>query len=273
MPLLHPLVEVGERAVEPFLGRPPLRHVLERAEDADDAAVEIAQRHLVRLDPAEVTARPPQPFDDADDGLAGGGDVGVPAHEPVGAELGVVRPRHVAVGLAEQGVGLGTGEGSEHAVASEVARLQVLPEHGVGRRVHQRLEQLLTGLEGVAHRASDPAATRRRGRRDRASRARSLRSRRRHPPSVAPFTARWNVVARTRTRRTEAIAPLHNSVPHKGAGLDDADRSTSDGGAQRGADRRRQTIWHRARGTGTRRHLRERYGAGRRAVRALGGRL
>ena len=149
-PLLHPLVEVGERAVEPFLGRPPLGHVLERAEDADDAAVEIAQRHLVRLDPAEVAARPPQPFDDADDGLAGGGDVGIPAHEPVGAELGVVRPRHVAVGLAEQGVGLGTGEGSEHPVASEVARLQVLPEHGVGRRVHQRLEQLLTGLEGVA---------------------------------------------------------------------------------------------------------------------------
>ena len=147
--LLHPLVEVGERAVEAFLGRPPLGDVLERAEDADDATVEIAQRDLVRLHPAQVAARPAQAFDDADHRLARGGHAGVPVHEPVGAELGVVGPRHVAIGLAEQVVGLGAGERCEDVVAAEVARLQVLPEHGVGRRVHQRVEQLLARLEGV----------------------------------------------------------------------------------------------------------------------------
>ena len=98
---------------------------------------------------------PAQPLDDADDRLAGLGDVGVPVHEPVGAELGVVGPRHVPVGLADQVVGLGPGEGGEHPVAAEVARLQVLPEHGVGRRVHQHLEQLLARLEGVV--AAHPA--------------------------------------------------------------------------------------------------------------------
>ena len=147
--LLHALVEIGEGAVELLLGGASLGDVLERAEDPDHLAVEIAQRHLLRLDPTQVATRSPQPLDDADDRLAGGGDVGVPVHEPVGAELGIVGPRHVAVGLADQIVGLGAGERREHVVATQVARVAVLPEHGVGRRVHQRLQQLLAGLEGV----------------------------------------------------------------------------------------------------------------------------
>ena len=105
--LLHPLVEVLQRPVEPLLGGAPLGDVLERAEDADDLAVEVAQRDLLGLDPAQVAAGPPQPLDDPDDGLAGLGDVGVPVHEPVGAELCVVGPRHVAVGLADQVVRFG----------------------------------------------------------------------------------------------------------------------------------------------------------------------
>jgi hypothetical protein len=75
--------------------------------------------------------------------------VGVPVDEPVGTELVVVGPWHVPVGLADQLVRLGAGEGGEHAVASEVERLAVLPEHGVGQRVHQHLEQLLARLERV----------------------------------------------------------------------------------------------------------------------------
>ena len=144
--LLNTLVEVLERAVEALFGRPSLGDVLERAEDADDLAVAIAQRDLLGLDPAQIAAGPAKTLDDADDRLAGLGHVSVPVHEPVGAELGVVRPRHVAVGLADQIVRLGPGEGGEDPVAAEVARLAVLPEHGVGRRIHQHLEQLLAGL-------------------------------------------------------------------------------------------------------------------------------
>ena len=147
--LLHPFVEVLQRAVEPLLGGAPLGDVLERAEDADDLAVEVAQRDLLGLDPAQIAAGPAQALDDPDHRLAGLGDVGVPVHEPVGAELGVVGPRHVAVGLADQVVGFGPGKGGEDTVAAEVTRLPVLPEHSVGRRVHQHLEQLLARLEGI----------------------------------------------------------------------------------------------------------------------------
>ena len=147
--LLDALVEVLEGAVEPLLGRPPLGDVLERAEDADDLTVEIAQRHLLGLDPAQITARAAQPLDDPDHRLTGLGDVGVPIHEPIGAELGVVGPRHVPIGLPDQIVGFGPGESREHAVAAEVPRLAVLPEHRVGRGVHQHLEQLLARLQRV----------------------------------------------------------------------------------------------------------------------------
>ena len=64
--LLHPLVEILERPVEPLLGGPSLGDVLERAEDADDLAVEVAQRDLLGLDPAQVATGPAQPLDDAD---------------------------------------------------------------------------------------------------------------------------------------------------------------------------------------------------------------
>ncbi len=147
--LLHALVEVLQRSVEPLLGGTSFGDVLERAEDADDLAVEVAQRDLLGLDPTQITTGPAQALDDPDDRLTGLGDMGVPVHEPVGAELGVVGPRHVAIGLADQVVRFGPGEGGEDAVAAEVPRLAVLPEHGVGRRVHQHLEQLLARLQRV----------------------------------------------------------------------------------------------------------------------------
>ena len=142
--VLHALVELVERPLQLVLGAPAIGDVLEGAEHADDATVEVAERHLVGLQPAVLARRVAQLFDDAELRLAAVHHLLVPVDEPVGAELRTVGPRHVAVGHADQEAGLDPGETGEDLVAAEVPRLQVLPEHGVRHRVHEDLQHLLT---------------------------------------------------------------------------------------------------------------------------------
>ena len=150
--VLHPLVELVKRALELLFRAAAVGDVFERAEHADDAAVEIAERHFVGLQPAVLTRRVAQLLDDAERRFAALHHLAVPVDEPVGAERRAIGPRHVAVGHADQDAGFHAGEAGEHLVASQVPRLEVFPEHGIGHRVHQDLQHLLARRQRVGPR-------------------------------------------------------------------------------------------------------------------------
>ena len=129
----HSFVEIPQGALQFILGLMPIGDVLERSQDADHVAVDPAQGDLVRLDPPLLAISPAKPLENSELRLTAVEHRAIPIDEPLGVELGVIGPRHVAIGLAEQDRRVESGEGREHVVAPEIARVAVLPEHGVGQ--------------------------------------------------------------------------------------------------------------------------------------------
>ena len=108
-----------------LLGGAALGDVLERAEDPDHLAVEIAQRHLVGLDPTHVArraaaaARRCRTIGSPVSTTARSQSMNQSASNSASSAHGMSRS-----GRADQGVGLDAGERREHLVAPEVARLR-----------------------------------------------------------------------------------------------------------------------------------------------------
>ena len=118
---LHPLVELGEGALQVVLGLAAFGHVLEGAEHTDHRAGEVAQRHLVGLEPTNIARRAAQAFDDPEPRFSGFDDRSIPIEEPIGVEVWIVGPWHVAIREADHRLGLDARECGEHLVAPEVA--------------------------------------------------------------------------------------------------------------------------------------------------------
>ena len=120
----HPFVEVTEGSLQLVFGLVAIGDVVERPQDADHLAVDATQGDLVRLDPPLLAVGPTKSLENAELRLAGVEHRAIPVDEPLGVELGVVGPRHVAIGLAEQDRRVESGERREHVVAAEVARVR-----------------------------------------------------------------------------------------------------------------------------------------------------
>ena len=135
-------VEIVERSLQFVLREVDVGDISEGADQTDDLAAEVAERHLVGLDPGQLAVGPPQALQDSELRLAAVHHGAVPVDEPFGAELRVLRPRHVTIALAEEQRRLEPGELGEGPVAAEELRVEILPEHGVCHRIHEDREHL-----------------------------------------------------------------------------------------------------------------------------------
>jgi hypothetical protein len=98
----HTTVEILQSALQLLLRVVALSDIFEGSEQPDHFTVDSTQRHLVGFDPPLFAIRSPEPFENAELRLAVFDHGSVPIDEPLGTELCIVCPRHVAVRLAHQ---------------------------------------------------------------------------------------------------------------------------------------------------------------------------